>query len=244
MSVSSVGASVPQLAGGRWLSGGDITVCAFVFSLVVAIFCYGWALVAALVACLLLAAVVYPAGLFVLVHRRTWILLVIIVLSTTLIGPHPVWRWGPIGISEVGLVLGLNMVMRAMVIIVAVTGLVSTVPVDRIGGILERVGMHGMGFAVGVAFNLLPLEEHALVTSWEAMRLRAGLRRPLSAARILLIAAVSSCLRCADEVVLAAEARAFAPGLRSGPAFRWRLRVVPLALVLAVVAGLLVWLGS
>jgi energy-coupling factor transporter transmembrane protein EcfT len=223
------------------LSGGDAAVCCFVFSLVVAVACRGWALVAALAISLLLAALVYPAGLHVLTRARTWILLAMIVVSSTLVGPHPEWTLGPLGISSEGTVLGLNMVMRALIIIVAVTGLVSSVPVDRIGAVLERVGLRGMGFAVGVAFNLLPLVERSLVTSWQAMRLRAGLRRPFSAARILLVAAVSSCLRCADEVVLAAEARAFAPGVQSRPAFTWRAQVAPFASLLAVIAGLLVW---
>jgi energy-coupling factor transporter transmembrane protein EcfT len=223
------------------LRGGDACVCVFAFSLVVGVLCRGWALAAALALSLLLAALVYPAGLRVLLRPRTWILLAMIVVSSTLVGPDPEWTLGPLGISSEGFVLGLNMIMRAIIVIVAVTGLVSTVPVDRIGAVLERVGLHGLGFAVGVAFNLLPLVQRSLVTSWQSMRLRAGLRRPLSAARILLIAAVSSCLRCADEVVLAAEARAFAPGVTSRPAFVWRAQMAPLAALLMVAAGLLVW---
>jgi len=225
------------------LSGGDACVCTFVFSLVVGVLCHGWALVVALSLCLLLAGLVYPAGLRVLTMRRTWILLAIIVLSSTLVGSDPVVTFGPLGISGSGALLGANMVMRALIIIVAVTGLVSTVPVDRIGAALERVGLHGLGFAVGVAFNLLPLVQHQLVTSWQAMRLRAGLPRPISAARILLVAAGSSGLRCADEVVLAAEARAFAPGAHSRAAFSWRLQVAPYAAMLVACAGLLVWFG-
>jgi energy-coupling factor transporter transmembrane protein EcfT len=223
------------------LSGGDAAVCSFVFSLAVAVICRGWALVAALAVCLLLAALVYPAGLLVLTRARTWVLLAMIVASSTLVGPDPAWTLGPLGISSEGAVLGLNMIMRALIIIVAVTGLVSSVPVDRIGAVLERVGLRGMGFAVGVAFNLLPLVQRSLVTSWHAMRLRAGLRRPFAAARILLVAAVSSCLRCADEVVLAAEARAFAPGVQSRPSFTWRPQIAPFAALLAVTAGVLVW---
>ena len=125
---------------------------------------------------------VYPAGLFVLTRARTWILLAMIVISSTLVGADPEWSLGPLGLSSQGAVLGLNMVMRALIIIIAVTGIVSSVPVDRIGAVLERVGLRGMGFAVGVAFNLLPLVQRSLVTSWQAMRLRAGLRRPFGAA--------------------------------------------------------------
>lgn len=225
------------------LSGGDVAVVCFAFSIVVAIACRGWALLAALAFCLALAALVYPGGLHLLTRRRTWILLAVIVASSTLVGPDPVWALGPFGVSLQGAVNGADMVMRALVMIVAVTGLVSTVPIDRIGSVLEHAGLHGLGFAVGVAFNLLPLIERSLVTSWHATRLRAGLRRPLVATRLLLVAAVTSSLRCADEVVLAAEARAFDPAAARGARFTWRLRVVPLALVLAAVAAVLVWVA-
>jgi energy-coupling factor transporter transmembrane protein EcfT len=218
------------------LSGGDIAVVSFAFSITIAILCRGWALAVALAFCLALAAVVYPAGLHVLVRRRTWVLLVLLVATSTLVGPDPSWTLGPFGVSLQGAIAGVNMVMRAQIIIVAVMGLVSTVPIDQIGSVLERTGLHGLGFAVGVAFNLLPLIERSLVTSWHAMRLRAGLRRPLTALGLLLVAAVTSSLRCADEVVLAAEARAFDPGSTRGSRFTWRLRVIPLAVTLAAVA--------
>lgn len=221
-------------------SGGDVAVVSFAFSIAVAILCRGWALVAALAFCLALAALVYPGGLHVLTRRRTWILLVLLVATSTLVGPDPIWSLGPFGLSVKGAVAGANMVMRALIIIVSVMGLVSTVPIDRLGGVLEHVGLHGLGFAVGVAFNLLPLIERALVTSWHAMRLRAGLRRPWTAARLLLVAAVTSSLRCADEVVLAAEARAFDPAAERTSRFVWRLRVLPLTLALTAVAVLFV----
>ncbi len=114
------------------------------------------------------------------------------------------------------MILGLNMVMRAVIIIVAVNGLVSTVPIDRLGDAVERLGLRDLGFAVGVAFNLLPLVQRALLTSWHVLRQRAGLRRPITAARLLLLAAVGHSLRCADEVALAAEARAYTQAVADG----------------------------
>ena len=227
----------------RGAAGGDVCTCCFVFSLVVAVLCRGWSLAIAFGLSLTIAALVYPAGLRLLIRRRTWLLLTMVVISSTLVGAAPAWHFGPLGLSQRGAVLGLLMALRALTIIVALTGLVSAVPVDRLGGVFERVGFRGMGFAVGVAFNLLPLIERALATSWQAMRLRGGLRRPLAAAKLMLVAAVSSSLRCADEVVLAAEARAFSPERAGRPAFSWRRRTVPLAAVLTLTAGLLVWLG-
>ena len=234
----------PQLAFARLhaaFSGGDVAVVCFVFSIAVAVVCRGWALLAALALCFALAALVYPGGLRVLTRRRTWILLALIVASSTVVGPDPAWTLGSFGISFQGALMGANMVMRALIIIVAVMGLVTTVPIDRIGGVVEHAGLHGLGFAVGVAFNLLPLIERSLVTSWHAMRLRAGLRRPFMAARLLLVAAVTSSLRCADEVVLAAEARAFDPRAARASRLTWRLRVVPLSAALAAIGVVLVW---
>lgn len=219
---------------------GDVSVCCFVFALVVAVLCRGPALAAALALSLGLAVLVYPAGLATLRRRRTWVLLAMLVGSASLLGPHPGVQLGPVGLSAPGALLGLGMSMRAVIIVTAVSGLVSTVPVDRLGGALERLGLQGLGFAVGVAFNLLPLVQRSLVTSWQVVRQRAGLRRPLMAIRLLFIASVSHCLRCADEVVLAAEARAYAPGVRARPRLRLRAGTLVLAVVLAVVAALLV----
>ena len=243
-SLSGLGSALGPRAALRRLQaafvGGDVAVVCFTFSLLVAVLCRGWALLAALTVCFALAALVYPAGLRVLARRRTWILLTMIVISSTLVGADPVWTLGPLGLSPRGALTGANMIMRALIIIIAVTGLVSSVPIDRIGALLERAGLRGLGFAVGVAFNLLPLIERSLVTSWQAMRLRAGLRRPIAAAKLMLVAAVTSCLRCADEVVLAAEARAFDPERRRRQQFTWRRRVLPLAAVLIAVASLLI----
>lgn len=224
------------------LTGSDVSVACFVFSLVIGVCCRDWWLLVALGLALAVAALVYPGGLHPLTRLRTWVLLSIIVLSSTLVGPDPLWEVGPLGISPEGALRGVNMAMRAVIIIVAVSGLVSSVPIDRIGGFLERLGLRGLGFAVGVAFNLLPLIERSLATSWQAMRLRAGLRRPLTAARLMLVVAVSDCLRCADEVSLAAEARAFSPDRAARARLALRARMVPVTLLLAAVAGVLVWL--
>jgi energy-coupling factor transporter transmembrane protein EcfT len=240
--MSAAGSRVAKLR--HAVSGADVSVSCVVFSIVIGVCCRDWWLAVALGLSLVVAAVVYPGGLHPLLRLRTWILLTIIMLSSTLVGPDPLWSLGPLGISPAGAVRGVNMAMRALIIIVAVTGLVSSVPIDRIGTFLERFGLRGLGFAVGVAFNLLPLVERSLVTSWQAMRLRAGLRRPFAAARLMLVAAVSNCLRCADEVSLAAEARAFSPQAASRPAIAWRARTVPLVVILIAMAGVLVWIAA
>lgn len=233
---------LPRVLAGRAV-GGDLCACCFAFAVVVAIACRGWSAALACGLSLAIAALAYPAGLRLLARRRTWVLLTMVVASSTLVGPSPAWHLGPVGLSTVGAVLGVSMVLRALTIIVALTGLVSAVPVDRLGVVFERVGFRGMGFAVGVAFNLLPLVQRSLATSWQALRLRGGLRRPLAAARLLLVAAVSGSLRCADDVVLAAEARAFAVERATHAPLVWRRRATGLAVALAAAAIVLVAFG-
>jgi len=59
--------------------------------------------------------------------------------------------------------------------------------------------------------NLLnTLREMATVT-WQTIRLRGGIRRPLIALRLFLITTIANTLRYGDEVVNAAAVRAFDP---------------------------------
>jgi energy-coupling factor transporter transmembrane protein EcfT len=71
--------------------------------------------------------------------------------------------------------------------------------------------LRGLGFALGLAVNLLStLREMATVT-FQSIRLRAGLRRPIVALRLFLVTLVSNTMRYADQVVNAASVRAFDP---------------------------------
>ena len=97
-------------------------------------------------------------------------------------------------------------------ILVAVDGLTTAVDVNQIAALFERAGFQGLGFAVGVALNLLPILRETTTITWQSLRMRGGLRRqPLRGLRYFFVTVISSALRRATDIALAAEARAYTP---------------------------------
>ena len=79
-------------------------------------------------------------------------------------------------------------------------------------GLLERFGLRGLGFALGVALNLLPSLQTSAVQSWYTLKMRGGLRKQRwRGCRLLVITIITNALKRAEEVSLAAELRAFSP---------------------------------
>jgi energy-coupling factor transporter transmembrane protein EcfT len=104
------------------------------------------------------------------------------------------------------------MALRATAIIVAVSGFAESVSISELAMLLERAGLKGLGFALGVAVNVLPLLQETATTAFQALRLRGGFRRArLRAMRLLLVTIIVNSLRHADNIICAAEARAFSP---------------------------------
>ncbi len=119
-----------------------------------------------------------------------------------------------IALSSEGLGQGIVMGLRALTIAVAVAVYADLVSVDALARLFERAGLRGLGFALGVAFNMLPTLRVELRHALDTMRLRGGFRRrPLARLKLLSVAILSNVLRHADQIVSAAEARAFDPGL-------------------------------
>jgi energy-coupling factor transporter transmembrane protein EcfT len=114
--------------------------------------------------------------------------------------------------------------------------------VSDLSNLLERVGLRGLGFATGVAVNMLPTIQESLVTSYRALRLRGGFRRrPWQGARLLLVKVIANSLRHADDIVGSAESRAFS--VENAPSMRlsWSRSDVGAMSSLAV-AILVLWL--
>ena len=106
------------------------------------------------------------------------------------------------------------MTLRAVVILVAADGLSSSVNIVEVAGLLERGGLHGLGFSIGVATNLLPDLRQSSINAWNSLRMRGGLRAHWwRGLQLLFLTVVSNALRHAEEIVLAAEVRAFRPEL-------------------------------
>jgi energy-coupling factor transporter transmembrane protein EcfT len=190
--------------------------------------------------CLVVALALYPASFRRLLRLRVLVLLALVLLASLFLGgQQPDARLLGIPYSSAALVGGVQMVLRAVVILLAVDGFSAAVEIGEVAGMFERLGLRGLGFSIGVAFNLLPALRQAGTTTWHSMWMRGGLRRrPLHGLRLMLVTILANALRRGDEIALAAEARAFTPGrsrlipLRRGRLDAWL--VLPLLAILLV----------
>jgi energy-coupling factor transporter transmembrane protein EcfT len=131
--------------------------------------------------------------------------------------------------SSEGLLAGSQIACRFVVALVAVQGFTSAVGIPAIAGLIERFGLRGLGFSVGVALNLLPSLQLSSIHAWHALRMRGGLRKQWwRGLQLLVITIVTNALRRAEDIALAAEARAFSPeNTRPLPVERGELDWVP-----------------
>lgn len=168
--------------------------------------------------CLAVAAIITPGALRRALRLRWLVLIGLMALPSLFLPGSPAVTIGDLSLSYVGLQTALRSALRALVILVAVDGFTASTDVTAIAGIFERAGLNGLGFALGVALNLLPILRETASTTWNSLRMRGGLRRqPLRALRYYLVTVVSSALQRAADIALAAESRAFDPR-RSRPA--------------------------
>ena len=128
------------------------------------------------------------------------------------------------------------MTLRAMVILLAADGFSASVNISEVAGMLERGGLHGLGFSLGVASNLLPDLRRSSTAAWHSLRMRGGLRgrRGLRGLQLMLLAMMTNALRRSEDIVLAAEVRAFQPersrcipirvGQAGSSGWRWQWR--------------------
>ena len=164
------------------------------------------------VLCLGVGFAVYPESI-----RRTlklrWLCLMLLLAVPSLffLGEPDSIFWG-LHYSSEGLQAGLQIASRFVVVLVAVQGFTSAVEITALAGLLERFGMQGLGFTIGVALNLLPYMQQSCVHAWQSLRMRGGLRRRWwHSLRLLVTTIVVNAMGRAEEVALAAEARAFNP---------------------------------
>jgi energy-coupling factor transporter transmembrane protein EcfT len=147
-------------------------------------------------------------------------------------------------LSSVAIINGLQMVLRAVVILMSADGFSASVEITEVAGLLERGGLHGLGFSIGVAANLLPDLRTSGTNAWHSLRMRGGLRAQWwRGLQLLVLTVLTNALRHADEIVLAAEVRAYRPErgrtipLRVGSLDGWvaGLCATSLLLVVAIV---------
>jgi energy-coupling factor transporter transmembrane protein EcfT len=190
--------------------------------------------------CLALLSLIYPFALRRILRPRWLILLGILLVVSVLFGGGEPDRevWG-IPLSTGNVVSGIQMMLRAAVILLAADGLATSMDISEVAGLFERAGLQGLGFSLGVAANLLPNLRQSSMNAWHSLRMRGGMRaRWWRGLQLLLLTILTNALHRSEDIVLAAEARAFRPDRsRAAP-----LRIGRLDWWLAV-AGSLFMLG-
>jgi energy-coupling factor transporter transmembrane protein EcfT len=162
-------------------------------------------------------SLIYPFALRRLARPR-WIIIFgsLFLVNMFFAVPTDTTDWMILGlpISSITIFNGVQMTLRAIVILLAADGLSSSVNITEMAGLLERSGLQGLGFSIGVAANLLPDLRQSSMNAWHSLRMRGGLRANGGRGiQLLLLTVLSNSLRHAEEIVLAAEVRAFRPEL-------------------------------
>jgi len=169
-------------------------------------------LLLALIVSLLIGILFFPRALKRLLRWRWLLFLLLLVLPNALwLGEADRVLLGvPFSLS--GFWVGVGMALRAAVMLFAVVAFSTSIDIAEVAGLLERLGLRGLGFSMGVAVNLLPSLLDSYRNAWHTLRMRGGFRRErLRGLRLLLVTVVANALRRADEIALAAEVRAFQP---------------------------------
>lgn len=162
--------------------------------------------------CFLVAAVVYPRSFRRLMRPRWLVMIALLAVPPVFfLGDLDRSFWG-IPYSSLGLVNSLQIMLRIVIVLVSVNGFTSSVDISSIAGLLERFGLRGLGFSMGVALNLLPSLQTAAINTWHSLWMRGGLRaQRWRGIRLLLLTIITNALRRTEEIALAAEGRAFCP---------------------------------
>lgn len=185
----------------------------------------------------------YPFALRRLARAR-WLVIFgsLFLINVFFGGSERTYDWLVLGLhlSSAVVLDGILMTTHAAMILIAADGLSSSLNIVEVAGLFERVGLHGLGFSIGVATNLLPDLRQSSLHAWHSLRMRGGFRAQWwRGLQLLLLTIIANALRRADGIVLAAEVRAFRPELsrnfsiRAGVLDGWIVLVI--GLFLAVV---------
>ncbi len=102
----------------------------------------------------------------------------------------------------------------------------------------ERVGLHGLGFALGVAFHSLGDVLRSVSTAWASLKMRGGIRtHGWRGVEFLGIIVIGEALAHVDDITAAAQMRGYHPGNVPKEPVRVNLRQVAVVALWAA-AGL------
>jgi energy-coupling factor transporter transmembrane protein EcfT len=184
----------------------------FACSLGIIIFSPGERIAISSALCLLVTLWLHPASIRRVLRMRLLLLLGSLILVNGLwVGAADI-QIGEIPFSSLGLQSGVQMALRAVVILMAVEGFSSSVDISEIAGLLERLGLSGLGFSIGIAVNLLSSLRETSANVWRSLYMRGGFRQQRwRAMQLFMVTFMANALRRGEEITLAAEARAYAP---------------------------------
>jgi energy-coupling factor transporter transmembrane protein EcfT len=184
----------------------------FAWSLGMVMFASGQHLLLAGGLCFLVAALVYPRSFRRLMRLRWLVMIALLAIPPIFfLGDLDRNMWG-ISYSSEGLISSMQIFLRVVVVLVSVDGFTSSVDISSVAGLLERFGLRGLGFSMGVALNLLPSLRTATINTWHSLWMRGGLRaQRWRGIRLFLLTIIANALRRTEEIALAAEGRAFCP---------------------------------
>jgi len=192
---------------------------------------------AAVVAC---AAMTHPRALRSVANLRVVTLLGLLLIPAAFFGGARDVSVAGVWVSRDGVFLGAQMAARALTILIAIGAFAGSLSIAELSGLLERAGLRGLGFAMGVAINMLPSVTDTATSVYHALRLRGGfVRRRLRGLRLLLVTTVIASLRHAEDIVAAAEARGFAVDRVRPLPLAWRTADLAMVGALLVVGGAL-----
>lgn len=155
--------------------------------------------------------------------------------------------FGPTTPSVLGAYLGLEIVFRAAAILVVARWIAADASPFEFAPLFHRFGLRWVGFALGIALNALPILERSARRTWDAMRMRGGLRHHrLRSLRLIFIATLTHALHHADAQADAATARGFRLDLPPEPPPKWHRNeraLVAASWLSAIVVTFLTWRG-
>lgn len=218
-----------------------------IWAVALALVARGWQL-AALVALELAFGLAWSReGLRPLRRLRFWMFIATALVLGPFLTPASGLALGRPSLDWSGLSVGLEMAGRALSLTLAFSLGLSALSLSDLVALFDRLRLRGLGFALGVAMNLLKTLETMARVTFDTIKLRGGLRRPLVALRLFLVTLVSNTLRYGDQIVDAAAMRAFDPNSDRfsdpEPIGRSRRADARLVLALLISGALLLTLG-
>jgi len=162
--------------------------------------------------CIVVLMILYPGVWRSIINARRLLLLGLIAIPPLFFLGDADKIFLGIPYSSVGSIISLHIGLKFIVVLMALEGMTSAVEISALAGILERFGLKGLGFSMGVAVNLLPSLQKSCTQSWLALKMRGGLRKSWwKGLKLFSLTSITCALKRAEEIALAAESRAFSP---------------------------------